>query len=310
MDLEAQTPGEVGANFKAGAENQAIEFIFTPVDHHAAFGDPLDALTLGVDQMHIRPVEGVEVLVVKAGSLAELVVPGLEGLGGGRVFDHRIDARPHAFHLAVVGQLDQFGLIAHGFAGDRLATGRQQDAADQVGPAVVDQVDLEFGARDDRGEVGHTLALPAGLEALCPFGVGRTVITHIDRGGRALEDEELLGACAEVRHALHGGGTGADDADPLVLQAGEAAIAIAAGVVVIPAAGVKGVPLETADTGHARQLGPMQRAAGQHHEPRPQHVLAVGGHLPARGIVEPAHVGNHGLEDCRAIEIEMAADSP
>jgi hypothetical protein len=54
-----------------------------------------------------------------------------------------------------------------------------------------------------------------GLQALRPLRIGRRLAPHVDRRRRALEDVELLGPLAQVRHALHGRGAGADDGDRL-----------------------------------------------------------------------------------------------
>src|SRR5204863_7571458 len=126
----------------------------------------------------------------------------------------------------VFGGLAVLALLAH----------QHQQVADDVGPAVVDQVLLGEAAGDQGVEVVHPVLLPAGLQALSPRRIGGTVGAHVDGRGRALEDVELLRGRSDVRHALHGRGARADDADALVLQAGEVPVRIAAGVAVIPAA--------------------------------------------------------------------------
>jgi hypothetical protein len=202
---------------------------------------------------------------VEARPLAELAVPRLQRLGGVRVVDDRLHARADRLHLLEVGQLDRLGRV--GTRGDRTLAHHDQQLADDVGPAVVDQV-LGFEPPDTRLlKFSMRRSLPTGLERRRPLGVGRPVVAHVDRRRRALEDVELLRRLAEVGHALHGGGAGADDADPLVGQAGEAARRVAAGVRVVPAAGVERVALERLDAGDARQLRPVQRAVGHHHEP-------------------------------------------
>ena len=87
FDFESQPAREVCADFEAGSEDQAIELVFVAIYNHTTLGDPLDALALGVDQTNIRKVERIQIFVVKAWTLAELVVPGLERLGGGAVLD-------------------------------------------------------------------------------------------------------------------------------------------------------------------------------------------------------------------------------
>src|SRR2546423_11192045 len=74
-----------------------------------------------------------------------------------------------------------------------------------------------------------------------PVGIGRAVAADVDRRRGPLEHVEVLRRLAEMRDALHRRGPRADDADPLVVQAVEGAVAVAAGVLVVPAAGVGGV---------------------------------------------------------------------
>ena len=62
----------------------------TPADD-AGLGDALDALAVGVHQVGVRLVVGVEVLVVEARALAQLAVPGLELLGRVPIVDDGVD---------------------------------------------------------------------------------------------------------------------------------------------------------------------------------------------------------------------------
>ncbi len=89
--LEAGPAGIVGANLEARREDQTIELVVHAVGPHAGLVDALDALAAGVDEMGGRLVVGLEVLVVEAGPLAQLAIPGLERFGGGLVLDDGID---------------------------------------------------------------------------------------------------------------------------------------------------------------------------------------------------------------------------
>ena len=246
---------------------------------------------------------------MEAGPLAELAVVRLERLGGVRVVDDRLDPRADLLHLLEVGQLHR----VHQALGRHVtlaAAESDQQLADDVGPAVVDEI-LGLGdARHEGVEVLHPALLPARLERRRPLRVGRPVGAHVDRRRRALEDVQLLGAGAEVRHALHRGGARADDADALVGEPVEAAVGVAAGVVVVPAARVERVALERLDAGDARQLRPVQRPVRHHDEPRAHRVAAVGRDDPATVGVVPAQLGDLGLEAGVAIEVEVLADRP
>ncbi|NRA96189.1 MAG: hypothetical protein HRU14_08280, partial [Planctomycetes bacterium] len=61
---------------------------------------------------------------------------------------------------------------------------------------------------------------------------------------------------------IPGGGAGADDAYTLIAKVIQATVRITAGVLVVPAAGMKGVALEVVDARDARELRPVQRPVG------------------------------------------------
>ncbi len=113
-----------------------------------------------------------------------------------------------------------------------------------------------------------------------------------------------------MRHALHRCGAGADDGDALVLQLVQwRAKSIAAGVIIVPAAGVEAVTLEAVQPRNPRQLGHMQR-------PRPhadiiggEAVTAIGGDDPDALALIPDHVGHPGVEQRLVIQAKGAADA-
>ncbi len=111
-----------------------------------------------------------------------------------------------------------------------------------------------------------------------------------------------------MRHALHGGGAGSDNTDALVLQPREIPEGVAARIVVVPAARVKGVTLERLHARDARQLRTMQWAIRHHDETRFHPVAAIGLDDPARALLVPAQRLHLCLETRVAIEIELLAD--
>ena len=211
-------------------------------------------VSLRPHQRDVGPVEGGQVLVVEARPLAELVVPWLERRCGIGILDDGVDPGPDLFHLLEVSQLHQLCGVIHHFAGFHLLARQQKDVADDVRPAVLHQVFLGEPPGHQGVEVVHPVLLPAGLKVLSPLRVRRTVVANIDGRRCALEDEQLLGGLAQMRHALNGRGTGANDRDALVLQAGQAPVRIATRVGVIPTAGMEAVALETLDAGNTWQL--------------------------------------------------------
>ena len=193
----------------------------SPTDDDAGRVDALDAPSVGVDQVDVRPVVRVEVLVVEARPLAELAVPRLERVGGARVADDGVDSGPDLVHLLVVAVLVGSTHRLGGELGALLTQGEHHPVADalrDVGPAVLDQVDVgEPTGLERRAKFScHSRCQPGPASRTTP---GRwPVAAHVDRRRRALEDEQLAGVTGEMRDALHRSRTGADDADAPVAR--------------------------------------------------------------------------------------------
>ena len=144
-----------------------------------------------------------------------------------------------------------------------------------------------------------------------PLGVGRPVVAHVDRRRRALEDVELLA------RAWPGAGTHCTDVAPVPMIATRlsaswsigAPVGVAAGVVVVPAAGVERVALEVLDAGDAGELRHVQRAGAHGDELRGELVAAVGADDPARAVVVPLEVGDLGVEQRVVVEAELLPDA-
>ncbi len=198
--------------------------------------------------MHGRSVEGFQIVVVKAWSLAELSIPGLECFCCGFVFDDILCTGSDLLHFLEIGNFHRHLLF---FGGHFLVIARRQyglQIAKNVGPAVAHQIFLLIASGGDDVEIIHALLVPARFEIARPCRVGRCVAAGIDRGGRALEHIQLFGGRAQVGNALYRCRAGADDTDAFVGQFIEAAFAAAAGIVIVPSAGVEGVAFECVDT--------------------------------------------------------------
>ena len=186
------------------------------------------------------------------------------------------------------------------------------DAPRQIGPAVLDQILLGVAAGLVRGEIFEPALLPAWRrDGRKPFWIDRRVGADIDRRRRALENVELFAGARQIRHALHGGGAGADDADALVRQlVHRRARGIAAGVVVIPPAGVERMSLEAFDARYARQFGDVQRPGAHADELRGEGVAAVGVDDPARIRLVPFQISDLGMKQRVVVEAKLRADAP
>ena len=139
-DLHAGAAAVVGADLEAGREDQAVELVLAAGDDDAARRDALDAAALGVDERDVVAVEGLEVLVVEAGALAELPVPGLQRRGRRRVLDvasmrARIDSIFSKSASSTARSMPS-GVKSV----DVAALHAEQQIRDDVGPAVADEV--------------------------------------------------------------------------------------------------------------------------------------------------------------------------
>ena len=213
-DLVPGPAGVRGPHLEAGGEDDAVDLVLDAGHNQSAFGDVVDTLPVGVDELYVGSVEGGQVLVVERRPLAEHPVVGLEFFGYSRSFDQVVHPGPDLVHLVEVGHLHDLGDVeTPALSGFPEAT---DHLANQVGPAVVHEV-LGLGqARDEAVEVLHASLLPAWLQPGGPLRVGGLVATHIHRRGRALEDVELLRRLSEEGNALDGTGASADDGNPFV----------------------------------------------------------------------------------------------
>ena len=193
---------------------------------------------------------------MEARPLAELAVPGLELCRGLAIADDGVDPRADFLHLFEVGILKgrqhvrpvrssrgNCWILAR-MRRDRSVQPSWTRSSSAVPPAWFA---VKFSSQ--------RCCQPGDAMAENQFGIDRRVGADIDRRRRALENVELLAGAGQIRHALHGRGAGADDADALVGELfHRRARGIAAGVVVIPPAGVERMSLEVFDAGNARKF--------------------------------------------------------
>ena len=136
----SSSAGVLGADLESGGVDEAVELVFGLADHHGGGCEPIDALAVGVDQGDVGPVEGLQVLVVETGALAELAVPGFERLGGGGIGDELVDPAADLFHLLEVGQFEDGSQVGRWLARGVPVLHPGQQLADDVRPAVHHQV--------------------------------------------------------------------------------------------------------------------------------------------------------------------------
>src|SRR4029077_9629396 len=86
----------------------------------------------------------------------------------------------------------------------------------RAGPLVTNLIFLKLNPIQEGGEVAVAILLPARLELLRPFGVGRRVVPFVHGRWRPLKDIELLRMLAQMRNALDRRGSRPDDTYPFV----------------------------------------------------------------------------------------------
>ena len=218
-----------------------------PATTTPCLGDPLDALAVGVDQVRAGLVVGLQVLVVEAGPLAQLAVPGLELLGGRpdrRRSRRRGRGSPPSSRSRSPRRPPASSAGCAPRAGSVMTFARIRRAM-SVQPSIT---------RSSSATPPVWLAVKFSSQRCCQPGVaiaanhsgsiGWLSRTSTDDGVR-WNTYSSRARPGQVRHALHGRGAGADDRDPLVGQpVHRRAGRVAAGVVVVPAAGVERVPRE------------------------------------------------------------------
>ena len=149
--IEAEPADEPGRDLEPGREDEQVERVLHAVDHRTGRRHLAHTSTVGVDEVHVREVERLEVLVVEAQPLAVLAVPGLELLRGRRVLDDLVDSAAERLHHLEVDRLE-LGPLLFG-RGDALRVDPHRR-----GPPVVHHVAVGQVAGDDLGEVAGALA--------------------------------------------------------------------------------------------------------------------------------------------------------
>ena len=101
---ESFTPsaGVVSTHLKARGVDQTIQLVVHATHRDTGFGDGLNALPIGINQVGASSVIGLQVFVVETGAFAKLAVPRLQSIGRCWIGDDLINAGPNLCHLFVV----------------------------------------------------------------------------------------------------------------------------------------------------------------------------------------------------------------
>ena len=101
---------------------------------------------------------------------------------------------------------------------------------------------------------------------------------------------------------------GTDDGHRLAFQTRQTAIGIATRVIVIPAAGMKGVSDVVSNSRDAWQLGSIQRTVGHDHVARFHGITLIGPDHPTVDLRIPAKLLYFGLETDVVIQVIVAGN--
>ena len=118
----------------------------------------------------------------------------------------------------------------------------------------------------------------------------------------------MFGVLAEEGHDLDGGGSGADDGDAFVRKLVQSAGGVSAGVLIVPARGVKAVAGEVVDSWDARELRTVVGSGSHDQKAGAELVAAIRADPPALDRRIPAQRPNHGTEQRLLVEAKMTAD--
>src|ERR1700691_5171498 len=109
----------------------------------------------------------------------------------------------------------------------------------------------------------------------------------------------------QPRHTLYSRRAGSDDPDALVGQPAQ----VGSGVLVVPAAGMKGMPAEICDAGYSRQFWFLQIAICHCYEPGANLVAPVGGDHPPGTARLPTYFLHLGLQTGVTVQVVVLGDA-
>jgi hypothetical protein len=105
VHLYASAVALASRELEAGGTNEAIEFKCFSISYDTLLGDSFDAFALCINKLDVGAVEGVEIFITEAGTLAELIGIWLQAFGGLWIFSNLVDTGTDLLHIVEVGQL-------------------------------------------------------------------------------------------------------------------------------------------------------------------------------------------------------------
>ena len=114
MYLITRSSTIVCSNFKTGSKNYAIDLIFFTFEYYAVFRYFFETFSISINQFNIGIIESLEIFVMKAGTLTELIIVGFQGFGCLFIFHNCISSSSDLFHFLEVSHLHSISQV-HSF---------------------------------------------------------------------------------------------------------------------------------------------------------------------------------------------------
>ncbi|CAK5268238.1 unnamed protein product [Mycena citricolor] len=206
----------------SGAEDEHVDWVLDPIGDHAIRRQCIHAFSVRVDEGNVRAVERGQVFIVECRPLAPDGVPRLELCGGFRVLHDLVDTRSDPFSAGQIQTVQLRDMLRNFLR--RHYPWRTDDPTvrGHLAPRVGYEIRPVFWLVDqDRVVVDRPGVLPSlsSRDLVPPFvRIGGVLVSHVDAGGCALEDEEFFGPLGKLWNYLNSSGAGANDSHALVLE--------------------------------------------------------------------------------------------
>ena len=219
---EAETSVLAREYLKAGRVDDGVDLGLDSIDNDAVFGDGLNALSVGVKEVHVGLVKRLKILVVETRALAEEFVPRLQLLRRFLVCDNLIDPCARANHVGIV----RLGNGTKNCGRCKLLLRNRGNSLTPLEPDVSPTIlqKVVHLNRKIRGHGRHVAGSETVIEALLParcsdflepVGVKEVVVSSIHTRWRALHHKHFGAGFGELRNHLNRRSAGTDDGNAL-----------------------------------------------------------------------------------------------
>ena len=145
-----RTTRVISSHFKTSCIYKAIKFVFNTVSHNALRCDSLNAKTTSINQRHVWSVEGWQVVVMEARTLAELAIPRLQRFRCCRIFHNFINTCAHLIHFFKVCIFNNGADLFKTCSETAFFARTQHEVANNFSPTVIYEI---FSIKYSRREI-------------------------------------------------------------------------------------------------------------------------------------------------------------